>query len=73
MVNGVGLSADAVINSPFSECTTLQLLPTPLSSPVAGAKNLEGEAAVAALVVGAGSLEALSETPPYPPAWPPFV
>ena len=60
MVNGVGLSADAVINSPFSECTTLQLLPTPLSSPVAGAKNLEGEAAVAALV-GRGQWAPLRE------------
>ena len=73
MVNSVGLSTDAIINSPFSEWTTLQLLPTPLSSPVAGAENLEGEATVADLVVAGGSLEVLSETPPYPPAWLPFV
>ena len=73
VVNSVGLSTDAIINSPFSEWTTLQLLPTPLSSPVAGAENLEGEATVADLVVVGGSLEVLSETPPYPPAWLPFV
>lgn len=54
VVNSAGLSTDSVLNSLFSECTTLQLLPTPLSSPVAGAENFEGEANVAGLVVGSG-------------------